>query len=107
MWTFRLRFFWTLNLRDSHVEDNVRKRPFSDKFFRPATLSGYSSLRQSYEKKEYNKSFWQKKVTLQYKLTKIDKKTRLSSVPACRTRCSRVPYPSFPHVGDEQNLLTF
>ena len=30
-WTFRLRSLLVLNLRDSHVEDNVRKRPFTTK----------------------------------------------------------------------------
>jgi hypothetical protein len=30
-WTFRLRSLLMLDLRDLHVEDNVRKRPFSNK----------------------------------------------------------------------------
>ena len=31
MWTFRLRIFKCLNLRDSDAEDNVCKRPFTTK----------------------------------------------------------------------------
>ncbi len=56
------------NLRDmlsscevETVEDNVRKRPFPIRF-RPATLSGYSSLLQKYEKYQYKKANERKNV---------------------------------------------
>ena len=42
----QLRSLLDLNLRDSTVEDNVRKRPFFQNVFDPLTLAGYLSRGQ-------------------------------------------------------------
>ena len=50
-----------LNLRDSHEEDNVRKRPFPISFD-PHTLAGYPSRRQIYNKKKYLPNILERKL---------------------------------------------